>query len=122
MRTKVEPFLPYEYTCEGMLERVSAYIEHQDFCHPDPPFPPLNASKSWPGNPPSPFMLLQHNNTSTLVWAPNATAPPCWPPLSALQLLLAPEGLSCARSCTEENLVCEPAFFPFINNLEAFGG
>ncbi|GLD65008.1 alpha-1,6-mannosylglycoprotein 6-beta-N-acetylglucosaminyltransferase B-like isoform X3 [Lates japonicus] len=29
MRTKVEPYLPYEYTCEGMLERVHAYIQHQ---------------------------------------------------------------------------------------------
>uniref|UniRef100_A0A672F3Y6 alpha-1,6-mannosyl-glycoprotein 6-beta-N-acetylglucosaminyltransferase n=1 Tax=Salarias fasciatus TaxID=181472 RepID=A0A672F3Y6_SALFA len=25
----VEPFLPYEYTCEGMLERVHAYIQNQ---------------------------------------------------------------------------------------------
>eukprot|EP00064_Thunnus_orientalis_P023332 superscaffoldBa00008699_g23568 len=29
MRTKVEPYLPYEYTCEGMLERVHAYIQNQ---------------------------------------------------------------------------------------------
>uniref|UniRef100_A0A671V9N8 alpha-1,6-mannosyl-glycoprotein 6-beta-N-acetylglucosaminyltransferase n=1 Tax=Sparus aurata TaxID=8175 RepID=A0A671V9N8_SPAAU len=29
MRTKVEPYLPYEYTCEGMLERVHSYIQHQ---------------------------------------------------------------------------------------------
>lgn len=26
---QVEPFLPYEYTCEGMLERVNAYIQNQ---------------------------------------------------------------------------------------------
>lgn len=26
---QVEPFLPYEYTCEGMLERVHAYIQNQ---------------------------------------------------------------------------------------------
>ena len=26
---QVEPFLPYEYTCEGMLERVHAYIQKQ---------------------------------------------------------------------------------------------
>ncbi|XP_043944964.1 alpha-1,6-mannosylglycoprotein 6-beta-N-acetylglucosaminyltransferase B [Protopterus annectens] len=30
MRTQVEPYLPYEYTCEGMLERVYAYIQHQE--------------------------------------------------------------------------------------------
>lgn len=26
---QVEPYLPYEYTCEGMLERIHAYIQHQ---------------------------------------------------------------------------------------------
>ena len=26
---QVDPYLPYEYTCEGMLERVHAYIQHQ---------------------------------------------------------------------------------------------
>lgn len=26
---QVEPFLPYEYTCEGMLERVHAYVQNQ---------------------------------------------------------------------------------------------
>lgn len=26
---QVEPLLPYEYTCEGMLERVHAYIQNQ---------------------------------------------------------------------------------------------
>lgn len=26
---QVEPYLPYEYTCEGMLERVHSYIQHQ---------------------------------------------------------------------------------------------
>ncbi|KPP61217.1 alpha-1,6-mannosylglycoprotein 6-beta-N-acetylglucosaminyltransferase B-like [Scleropages formosus] len=29
---KVDPFIPHEFTCEGMLERVYAYIAHQDFC------------------------------------------------------------------------------------------
>ncbi|XP_061907761.1 alpha-1,6-mannosylglycoprotein 6-beta-N-acetylglucosaminyltransferase B-like [Entelurus aequoreus] len=29
MKTNVQPFLPYEYTCEGMLERIHAYIHHQ---------------------------------------------------------------------------------------------
>lgn len=26
---QVQPYLPYEYTCEGMLERVHAYIQNQ---------------------------------------------------------------------------------------------
>ncbi|XP_023674901.1 alpha-1,6-mannosylglycoprotein 6-beta-N-acetylglucosaminyltransferase B-like [Paramormyrops kingsleyae] len=29
---EVNPFIPHEFTCEGMLERVYAYITHQDFC------------------------------------------------------------------------------------------
>lgn len=29
MYAQVEPFLPYEYTSEGMLERLNAYIHHQ---------------------------------------------------------------------------------------------
>lgn len=26
---QVDPYLPYEYTCTGMLERIQAYIQHQ---------------------------------------------------------------------------------------------
>lgn len=26
---QVDPYLPYEYTCEGMLQRIHAYIQHQ---------------------------------------------------------------------------------------------
>ncbi|XP_046888560.1 alpha-1,6-mannosylglycoprotein 6-beta-N-acetylglucosaminyltransferase B-like [Hypomesus transpacificus] len=32
LQTQVKPFTPREFTCEGMLERVNAYITHQDFC------------------------------------------------------------------------------------------
>ena len=38
---QVQGFMPYEFTQEGMLQRVSAYITHQDFCAPSPnPWPP----------------------------------------------------------------------------------
>lgn len=30
---QVESFLPYEYTCEGMLERVHAYVQNQVSAH-----------------------------------------------------------------------------------------
>uniref|UniRef100_A0AAV2KJG4 alpha-1,6-mannosyl-glycoprotein 6-beta-N-acetylglucosaminyltransferase n=1 Tax=Knipowitschia caucasica TaxID=637954 RepID=A0AAV2KJG4_KNICA len=30
MELNVEPYVPHEYTCEGMLERVHAYIQNQD--------------------------------------------------------------------------------------------
>lgn len=29
LSVQVEPYLPYEYTCEGMLERLHAYIQNQ---------------------------------------------------------------------------------------------
>ncbi|XP_022519799.2 alpha-1,6-mannosylglycoprotein 6-beta-N-acetylglucosaminyltransferase B [Astyanax mexicanus] len=114
MRLKVEPYLPYEYTCEGMLERVHAYIQHQEFCSPEAPFPPVNASRVWPGGP---FTRLP--NSTLLGWAGNSTALPCWPPLSALRLMVSAEGQSCVEACQSSDLVCEPAFFRFINNKEA---
>lgn len=35
---QVDPYLPYEYTCSGMLERINAYIQHQ-VGHPVSPDP-----------------------------------------------------------------------------------
>nr|XP_029481545.1 alpha-1,6-mannosylglycoprotein 6-beta-N-acetylglucosaminyltransferase B-like isoform X3 [Oncorhynchus nerka] len=120
MKTKVEPYLPYEYTCEGMLERVHAYIQNQEFCAPEAPFPSANTSSSWPGSPPSPFVLLP--NSSALAWASNISTPPSWPPLSALTLLVSLEGQSCIDACQSAGLICEPAFYRFINIKEAFSG
>nr|XP_029492341.1 alpha-1,6-mannosylglycoprotein 6-beta-N-acetylglucosaminyltransferase B-like isoform X3 [Oncorhynchus nerka] len=120
MRTKVEPYLPYEYTCEGMLERVHAYIQNQEFCAPEAPFPSANTSSSWPGSPPNPFVLLP--NSSALTWASNISTPPSWPPLSALRLLASLEGQSCIDACQSAGLICEPAFYRFINIKEAFSG
>lgn len=39
---KIEPYLPYEFTCEGMLQRMNVFIEKQDFCHGQVMWPPLN--------------------------------------------------------------------------------
>ncbi|KAG8538826.1 hypothetical protein GDO81_022013, partial [Engystomops pustulosus] len=43
LNQKNEPYLPYEFTCEGMLQRVNAFIENQDFCHGQVMWPPLGA-------------------------------------------------------------------------------
>ncbi|GLD60559.1 alpha-1,6-mannosylglycoprotein 6-beta-N-acetylglucosaminyltransferase B-like protein [Lates japonicus] len=118
MRINVEPFLPYEYTCEGMLERVHAYIQNQDFCSPEAPFPPVNSSRTWLSSPPNPFVLLP--NSSLLTWASNASSYSSWPPLSALRLLASLEGQSCVRACQSAGLICEPALYRFINIKEAF--
>ncbi|KAM7105518.1 alpha-1,6-mannosylglycoprotein 6-beta-N-acetylglucosaminyltransferase A isoform 2-T5 [Molossus nigricans] len=40
---KTEPYMPYEFTCEGVLQRINAFIEKQDFCHGQVMWPPLSA-------------------------------------------------------------------------------
>lgn len=114
MRTKVDPYLPYEYTCEGMLERLHAYIQHQDFCGPEASFPPANMTVVRPVP-----VFMREDQSGLLSWAVNSTAPPCWPPLTALRLTVSAEGQSCVDACGSSDLVCEPAFFRFINNKEA---
>ncbi|XP_013880322.1 alpha-1,6-mannosylglycoprotein 6-beta-N-acetylglucosaminyltransferase A [Austrofundulus limnaeus] len=74
----IDPYLPYEFTCEGMLQRVNVLIEKQDFC---------SDAKSWP-------------------------------PLSALQVLKANAGVSCKQACQGEGLICEPMFFPHLNDAK----
>lgn len=57
--SQVDPYLPYEYTCEGMLERIHAYIQHQVGKHPYSPWgsiPVLLAAHVLPGEP----SLLSH--------------------------------------------------------------
>ncbi|KAI9536006.1 hypothetical protein NQZ68_038413 [Dissostichus eleginoides] len=70
----IEPYLPYEFSCEGMLQRVNVLIEKQDLC-------------------------------SSAV---------SWPPLRALQVVKAQ--MSCKTACQKAGLICEPAFFPHLNN------
>lgn len=38
---KVPPFLPYEWTTKGMLERVNVFVEKLNFCEQDEQWPPL---------------------------------------------------------------------------------
>ncbi|XP_058050072.1 alpha-1,6-mannosylglycoprotein 6-beta-N-acetylglucosaminyltransferase A [Ahaetulla prasina] len=40
---KIEPYLPFEFTCEGMLQRMNVFMEKQDFCHGQVMWPPLSA-------------------------------------------------------------------------------
>ncbi|TKS68854.1 Alpha-1,6-mannosylglycoprotein 6-beta-N-acetylglucosaminyltransferase B [Collichthys lucidus] len=124
MRTKVEPYLPYEYTCEGMLERVHSYIQHQDFCAPESPFIPANLSRqgSSSGSRITGPLFVPLPNSTALGWASNVTAPPAWPPLSSLRLLVSQEGQSCVEACHSASFICEPAHFRFINNKDALHG
>ncbi|XP_036125292.1 alpha-1,6-mannosylglycoprotein 6-beta-N-acetylglucosaminyltransferase B isoform X1 [Molossus molossus] len=113
MRTQVDPYLPYEYTCEGMLERIHAYIQYQDFCAAPGPAPP------GPQAPQSPFVLAP--NATHLEWARNSSwAPGAWPPVRSLRAWLAAAGRACTDACLDRGLVCEPSFFPLLNSQDAF--
>ncbi|XP_028399813.1 alpha-1,6-mannosylglycoprotein 6-beta-N-acetylglucosaminyltransferase A-like [Dendronephthya gigantea] len=48
MTNTLKPYLPYEYTHEGMLERISAQVEHLEFCE-DSQWPPLRNMKTIKG-------------------------------------------------------------------------
>ncbi|XP_006135809.1 alpha-1,6-mannosylglycoprotein 6-beta-N-acetylglucosaminyltransferase B [Pelodiscus sinensis] len=119
MRTKVDPYVPYEYTCEGMLERIHAYIQHQDFCAgPSLPLPEKPQGHAVPSSL-SPFSLSP--NATHLVWSHNASnTPSAWPPVSSMQVWVSEAGRACTETCQEHGLVCEPAFFQFINKKDVF--
>uniref|UniRef100_H2YVK9 alpha-1,6-mannosyl-glycoprotein 6-beta-N-acetylglucosaminyltransferase n=1 Tax=Ciona savignyi TaxID=51511 RepID=H2YVK9_CIOSA len=74
---EVEPYMPYEFTCLGMLERLGLLVEKQDFCQGD--------------------------------------ESPIWPPVAALQTVQTDDQQSCMEACTLKGLICEPAYFPYIN-------
>ncbi|XP_038445422.1 LOW QUALITY PROTEIN: alpha-1,6-mannosylglycoprotein 6-beta-N-acetylglucosaminyltransferase B-like [Canis lupus familiaris] len=113
---QVDPYLPYEYTCEGMLERIHAYIQHQDFCA-SPPVPA-------PGGGPSPTepLLPVPPSATHLEWAQNASvAPGAWPPAHSLRAWLATPRRACKTdACLDHGLIASPSFFPFLNSQDAF--
>ncbi|CAM5103269.1 unnamed protein product [Natator depressus] len=119
MRTKVDPYVPYEYTCEGMLERIHAYIQHQDFCAgASLPLPAKPNGHAMPRSP-SPFTLSP--NATHLVWSYNSSsAPHVWPPMSSMQVWVSEAGRACTETCQEHGLVCEPTFFEFVNKKDVF--
>ncbi|XP_021031639.1 alpha-1,6-mannosylglycoprotein 6-beta-N-acetylglucosaminyltransferase B [Mus caroli] len=113
MNTQVDPYLPYEYTCAGMLERINAYIQHQDFCAGPSPVPPGASTAQ------SPFVLAP--NATHLEWAQNiSSVPGAWPPTHSLRAWLAAPGRACTDACLDHGLICEPSFFPFLNSQDSF--
>ncbi|XP_066442491.1 alpha-1,6-mannosylglycoprotein 6-beta-N-acetylglucosaminyltransferase B [Eleutherodactylus coqui] len=113
MRSKIEPYLPYEFTSEGMLQRLHAYIQHQEFCSPPLPPPiPINTSQL---NLPSSLVLINHTH---LVWSSSDVPPSMWPPVTSMQVWLSAEGESCTSACWDRDLVCEPTFFSIINRQQ----
>ncbi|XP_039673109.1 alpha-1,6-mannosylglycoprotein 6-beta-N-acetylglucosaminyltransferase A-like [Perca fluviatilis] len=99
----IEPYLPYEFSCEGMLQRVNILIEKQvggmlvygmGFCN----YYIIIFFSSLP----------QDFCNST--WS--------WPPLSALQVVKAEAKTSCKQACQKMGLICEPTFFPHLNSAD----
>ncbi|TTI92384.1 Alpha-1,6-mannosylglycoprotein 6-beta-N-acetylglucosaminyltransferase B [Bagarius yarrelli] len=82
----------------------------EDFCGPEAWSFPANMSVVR-----SRRMFMREDNSGLISWAVNSTAPPCWPPITALRLTVSAEGQSCVDACRSYDLVCEPAFFRFIN-------
>ncbi|XP_031821416.1 alpha-1,6-mannosylglycoprotein 6-beta-N-acetylglucosaminyltransferase B isoform X4 [Sarcophilus harrisii] len=115
MKIQVDPYLPYEYTCEGMLERIYAYIQHQDFCTTTEPSPLMGPPQ--PARAPTSLAP----NTTHLVWPHNASlGSEAWPPFHSFQGWLAETGRTCTDACLDRGLICEPSFFHFLNTQDAF--
>ncbi|XP_074116320.1 alpha-1,6-mannosylglycoprotein 6-beta-N-acetylglucosaminyltransferase B isoform X2 [Sminthopsis crassicaudata] len=115
MKIQVDPYLPYEYTCEGMLERIYAYIQHQDFCTTTEPSPLVGPPQ--PARAPTSLAP----NTTYLVWPHNSSlGSEAWPPFHSFQGWLAETGRTCTDACLDRGLICEPSFFHFLNTQDAF--
>lgn len=82
-----EPYLPYEFTFQGMMERLYMFTKHHDFC------------------------------SSRLGDQSNVT----WPPMSARMVFKGEKDEACDEVCSKHDLVCEPAFFPSLNDVSLLG-
>ncbi|CAL8096287.1 unnamed protein product [Calicophoron daubneyi] len=89
MTNDIVGYRPFEFSPAGFLERINAYLVHQQFCWGAPgqrllqsPFPSVkNASHSV-------NVLDSHRNV--VAWPP---------PLTSLRIILAPPGNSCNQAC-----------------------
>lgn len=91
----VQGYLPREFTHEGMLERVNTYLEHQDFCRHDHPWPPESAIKVLVSQP--------HHSCMQACWTENLICEPShFQRLNKLQELH--KWFRCDKQATESNL------------------
>ncbi|XP_066929864.1 alpha-1,6-mannosylglycoprotein 6-beta-N-acetylglucosaminyltransferase A-like [Clytia hemisphaerica] len=82
----VDPYLPYEFTNQGMMERLYMFTKHHDFCSSHLGAPSVNST---------------------------------WPPMSARQVFVGEKDEGCDEVCGKKNLVCEPAYFNSINDVQS---
>ncbi|XP_068704283.1 alpha-1,6-mannosylglycoprotein 6-beta-N-acetylglucosaminyltransferase A-like isoform X2 [Montipora foliosa] len=103
LSTKVPPFLPYEMTTKGMLERVNMFIEKLNFCEQDEQWPPLKE-----------LQLVLSSNGSSCKDACAGKSLICEPSFfnyinSAKEFKKV--GISCSRIKQVDNLI-EPSYNP----------
>lgn len=103
----IQPKVPYEFTHEGMLIRISTYIEKQNFCW----LSEVYAPKIGPNGP----STFHSPNIDLSYFKLNTSIPNEWPPRRSLNIKLGNPTESCATVCERHNLRCEPSFFPIIN-------
>ncbi|XP_075920934.1 alpha-1,6-mannosylglycoprotein 6-beta-N-acetylglucosaminyltransferase B-like isoform X2 [Petromyzon marinus] len=89
--SSVTPHVPLEFTAEGTLQRVDAYLRHQDFCAP-------GALRAWP-----PHSALRAVTTPSRGEDGEDSAE-------------AAVAVSCVDACAARGWVCEPAFFQLLNS------
>ncbi|XP_068688277.1 alpha-1,6-mannosylglycoprotein 6-beta-N-acetylglucosaminyltransferase A-like [Montipora foliosa] len=89
----LKPFVPFEFTCEGMLERLNAYVENQNFC---------DMSDHWPSNTGELEITIARAGTSCTEACSKAGFT-CEP--EYFHLLNASNITSCAEKISEESIV-----------------
>ena len=91
--SKFSPYMPYEYTEEGMLQRMNAYIEHQNFCQ----FQKQPAK--WPPNSAITFILGEKGQScKDVCWSKNLICDPShFREINSRESLVS-NGASCSKS------------------------
>eukprot|EP00794_Sanderia_malayensis_P019253 gene19253-21181_t len=106
-------YLPREFSNIGMLERVHAFIQYQQLIN-------TGTRETLEST-----TLLDHiatTNKSNIVTSGDFCDSnfPRWPPLSSLEIVLAPKGVSCKQECRERGKICEPTYFSDVNSVNSF--
>ncbi|XP_041374585.1 alpha-1,6-mannosylglycoprotein 6-beta-N-acetylglucosaminyltransferase A-like [Gigantopelta aegis] len=99
------PYLPFEYTEEGMLQRMNAYIQHQDFCRFE------NAISIWPPSEAiKTFLGPAGISCRDVCWNHNLICEPThFKELNSFQQI-EKQSVTCAKRQTQTNI-----FFPSYN-------
>ncbi|XP_028993236.1 alpha-1,6-mannosylglycoprotein 6-beta-N-acetylglucosaminyltransferase A-like isoform X2 [Betta splendens] len=102
LNQNIEPYVPYEFTSEGMLQRVNVLIEKQDFCYAGRRWPPRSALQ----------VVKAEAGTSCKQACQDAgliCEPAFFPDLNSV-MSLADYGLNCHTSQYSESSVVLPAY------------